>query len=180
MTSHYGFRDAVRGAIPHLKRSQQPNRQKRPKTHIERQTETRPPLRYSRVFDDPMMREVTRELTTVLGRLDLRVKSVTIAREAMTLLRRDAPDLLVVEMSALRFTQIGLADLADAARELGTRVVLLTSRSVFETAACASLIGAIASLNKWVPVRVTAERVNALVTHAVCARQMGVVFDAVA
>jgi DNA-binding NtrC family response regulator len=120
---------------------------------------------------------VTRELTAVLARQDVHVKFVNSADEAMTSLRQDVPDLLLVEMTALRFTQIGLADLADAARELGTRVVLLTTRSVLETAACALLVGAIASLNKWVPVRVTAERVNALVTHALCARQMGVVFD---
>ncbi len=120
---------------------------------------------------------VTRELATVLSRLDLHVKFVTTAREAMTVLQKDAPDLLVVEMTALGFTEIGLADLAGAAQELGTRIALLTSRSVVETSACALLIGAIASLNKWVSVRVTAERVNALVTHALCARQLGVVFD---
>jgi DNA-binding NtrC family response regulator len=121
--------------------------------------------------------QVTRELATVLSRLDLHVTFVASPREAMTFLQKDAPDLLLVEMTALRFTDIGLADLADAAHELGTRIALLTARSVVETAACASLIGAIATLNKWVSVRVTAERVNALVTHALCARNLGVVFD---
>jgi DNA-binding response OmpR family regulator len=120
---------------------------------------------------------VTRELAMALGRLNLDMKYVATASEAMNVLQRQAPDLLVVEMSALRLTQIGLADLADAAREAGTRVVLLTSRSVVETNACASLIGAIATLSKWVPVRVMTERVNALLIHAVCARQMGMVFD---
>jgi ActR/RegA family two-component response regulator len=121
---------------------------------------------------------VTRELAMALGRMDLDMRYVATSTEAMNVLQRQAPDLLVVEMTALRFTQIGLADLADAAREVGTRVVLLTSRSVVETNACASLIGAIATLSKWVSVRVTAERVLALATHACFSRRLGVVFDA--
>src|SRR5712691_711413 len=42
---------------------QQAHGQKRAKTHIERQTETGPPLRHSRVLDEPMMSEVEHSMS---------------------------------------------------------------------------------------------------------------------
>ena len=121
--------------------------------------------------------QVTREVASALSRLDLDVRYVATAAQAMQALHESTPDLLLVELTAVGFTGVGLADLADACHELGARLALMTGRSVFENSSCASLIGAIASLNKWVPVRVSAERINALVSHAHCARELGIVFD---
>lgn len=121
--------------------------------------------------------QVTREVAAALTRMDLEVRYVANAKQAMQALHESTPDLFVVELTAVGLSGVGLADLADVCHELGTRLALVTGRSVFETSSCASLIGAIASLNKWVPVRVTAERITALVTHAHCARELGIVFD---
>jgi len=120
---------------------------------------------------------VTREVSTALARLDLDVRYAGTALQAMQALHESTPDLLIVELTAVGFTGVGLADLADLCRDLGTRLALMTGRSVLETSSCASLVGAIASLNKWVPVRVSAERINALVSHAHYARELGIVFD---
>ena len=120
---------------------------------------------------------LTRELSAALLRRDLEVKCVTTPSEAVEVLRAGETDLLVVEVTAVGQSAIGLADLAEAAREHGTRLALLTSRSPLDTADCASLLGAIASLNKWMSVRVTAQRLTALVTSARWSRNLGIVFD---
>jgi DNA-binding response OmpR family regulator len=121
--------------------------------------------------------QLTRELCSVLVKLDLEVKRASTAAEAVAILRTGETDLLVVEVTAVGHSGIGLAELAEAARDHGTRLALLTSRSPLETAACASLLGAIASLNKWMSVRVTAQRLLALLTNARCSRDLGIVFD---
>jgi len=120
---------------------------------------------------------LTRELATTLDRLELEVNLVSTATEAAAILPKGETDLLVVEVTAVGHSGIGLAGLAEAARDHGTRLALLTSRSPLETAACASLLGAIASLNKWMSVRVTAQRLLALVLNARCSRDLGIVFD---
>ena len=103
---------------------------------------------------------------------------MTTPSQAVEVLRAGETDLLVVEVTAVGQSAIGLGgDLAEAAREHGTRLALLTSRSPLDTADCASLLGAIASLNKWMSVRVTAERLTALVTSARYSRNLGIVFD---
>jgi DNA-binding MurR/RpiR family transcriptional regulator len=107
------------------------------------------------------------ELAGTLTRLGVNVKYVTTAHAAYEALQSgERLDLLAVEMTAVGFGDIGLADLAEAARERGTRLALLTSRSVMDTDACASLLGAVGSMNKWVPVRVTAQRLSELAVSA--------------
>src|SRR5207245_8656340 len=98
--------------------------------------------------------------------LNVDVKFVTTARAAYDALNGERRDLLAVEMTAVGFGDIGLADLAESAHQRGTRLALLTSRSVIDTDACASLLGAVGSLNKWVPVRVTAQRLSELAVSA--------------
>ena len=106
---------------------------------------------------------VMRELAAALTRLGVDVKFVTTARTAYEALQNgERRDLLAVEMTAVGCGDIGLADLAEVARKRGTRLALLTSRSVMDTDACASLLGAVGTLNKWVPVRVTAQRLSQL------------------
>jgi DNA-binding NtrC family response regulator len=120
---------------------------------------------------------LTREIQGALVRLGLQVKLVSTAQEALEALLERENDLLVVEITAVGHTGVGLADLAEAARERGTSLALLTSHSPLKNVACASLLGAIGSLNKWMSVRVTAERLSALVTHARYSRQLGIVFN---
>lgn len=120
---------------------------------------------------------VARALARVVHQLNIQVQLVTTSAEVITQLGVNPPDLLLVELTALGSANIGLADIADACHERGTRLVLLTVRSVDETTACASLLGAIATLNKRAPLRATAERVTALVEHAHCVRELGIVFD---
>ena len=110
---------------------------------------------------------VMRELAASLTRLGVDVNFVTTAPAAHeALLNGERRDLLAVEMSAVGCGDIGLADLAEIAHQRGTRLALLTSRSVMDTDACASLLGAVGSLNKWVPVRVTAQRLSELAVTA--------------
>jgi DNA-binding response OmpR family regulator len=116
---------------------------------------------------------VSRELAAVLPRFDARVKCAKTSLEAIQLLDSCEVDLLVVELVAVGWTGTGLYELAEAARQKGTRLALLTSRSVMDTAACATLVGAMATLNKWTPVRVTAERIKALAGQARAIRQLG-------
>ena len=120
---------------------------------------------------------LTRELASALARFDLKVRFVSTATEAAAILRAGETDLFVAEVTAVGHGGIGLAGLAETARDHGTRLALLTSRSPLETTACASLLGAVASLNKWMSVRVTAQRLLALVTNARCSRDLGIVFD---
>ena len=106
---------------------------------------------------------VARELATSLDELGVDVGFVTTTRDAFDALQSgERHDLLAVEMTAVGFGELGLADLAAAARERNTRLALMTSRSVFEIDACASLLGAVGSLNKWMPVHVTAKRLSEL------------------
>jgi CheY-like chemotaxis protein len=106
---------------------------------------------------------VMRELAATLDRGGVDVKFVTSAQAAYDALQEgERRDLLAVEMTAVGLGNIGLADLAEAARRRETGLALLTSRSVMDTDACASLLGAVGSLNKWVPVRVTAQRLSEL------------------
>ena len=115
---------------------------------------------------------VMRELAATLTRLGVDVHLVTTAQAAYDALHsEERRDLLAVEMTAVGFGEIGLADLAEIARQRGTRLALLTSRSVMDTDACASLLGAVGSLHKWVPVRVTAQRLSELAVSA--ARSIG-------
>lgn len=116
---------------------------------------------------------VARELAAVLPRSGVRTHYVTTATDAMRLLGRGEADLFVVEMVAVGVSEIGLFELAEAARAKGTRIALLTSRSVMDTTACATLLGAMATLNKWMPVRVTAERLHTLTTQAGAIRRLG-------
>ena len=110
---------------------------------------------------------VMQELAASLTRLGVDVKFVTTGQAAYEALQNgERRDLLAVEMSAVGSGNTGLADLAEVARKRGTRLALLTSRSVMETDACASLLGAVGSLNKWVPVRVTAQRLSELAVSA--------------
>src|ERR1700737_620863 len=82
---------------------------------------------------------VMQELAASLTRLGVDVKFVTTGQAAYEALQNgERRDLLAVEMSAVGS---GLADLAEVARKRGTRLALLTSRSVMETDACASLLG---------------------------------------
>ena len=126
------------------------------------------------------------ELAATLTRLGVDVHLVTTAQAAYDALHSEEAalplpgcrqrweerrDLLAVEMTAVGFGEIGLADLAEIARQRGTRLALLTSRSVMDTDACASLLGAVGSLHKWVPVRVTAQRLSELAVSA--ARSIG-------
>jgi DNA-binding NtrC family response regulator len=107
------------------------------------------------------------ELAGTLTRLGVDVKYVNSARAAYEALQSgERRDLLAVEMTAVGLGDIGLADLAEVARKRGTRLALLTSRSVMDTDACASLLGAVGSMNKWVPVRVTAQRLSELAVTA--------------
>jgi DNA-binding NtrC family response regulator len=115
---------------------------------------------------------VVRELASVLPRFGVRTHYVTSPADALRLLQRGEADLFAVEMVAVGVGSIGLFELAEAARAKGTRIALLTSRSVMDTTACATLIGAMATLNKWMPVRVTAERLHALTTQAGAIRRL--------
>jgi len=110
---------------------------------------------------------VMRELAATLTRAGLDVKFVPTAQAAYEAVQDgERRDLLAVEMTAVGHGDIGLAELAEAARRRETRLALLTSRSVMDTDACASLLGAVGSLNKWVPVRVTAQRLSELAVGA--------------
>src|SRR5712692_7517433 len=80
---------------------------------------------------------LTREIQGALVRLGLQVKLVSTAQEALEALLERETDLLVVEITAVGHTGVGLADLAEAARERGTSLALLTSHSPLKNVACA-------------------------------------------
>jgi DNA-binding NarL/FixJ family response regulator len=109
---------------------------------------------------------MARQLATTLDELNLDLLVVSTARGAFEALQGKRRDLLVVEMTAVGFGEIGLADLAAAARARGIRLALLTSRSVAEIDACASLLGAVAALSKGASIDVTARRLSDLAIHA--------------
>jgi D-arabinose 5-phosphate isomerase GutQ len=115
---------------------------------------------------------VARKLATSLDELGVDVGFVTTTRDAINALQSvERHDLLAVEMTAVGFGELGLADLAAAARERNTRLALMTSRPVVEIDACASLLGAVGSFNKWVPVSTTAMRLSELAMQAPRAEQ---------
>jgi hypothetical protein len=110
---------------------------------------------------------VARELATSLDKLGVDVGFVTTTRDALDALQSgERHDLLAVEMTAVGLGELGLADLAAAARERNTRLALMTSRSVVEIDECASLLGAVGSLNKFAPVRMNAKLLSELAIHA--------------
>jgi DNA-binding MurR/RpiR family transcriptional regulator len=110
---------------------------------------------------------VARELATRLGELGTKVRFVTTTRDAFDALQSsNGHDLLAVEITAVGFGELGLTDLAAVARERDTRLALITSRSVADIDACASLLGAVGSVNKWAPVGMTARRLSELAIHA--------------
>lgn len=110
---------------------------------------------------------VARELVSSLDELGVDVRSVTTTRDAFDALQSSKRhDLLAVEMTAVGLGELGLTDLAEAARARDTRLALMTSRSVVEIDACASLLGAVGSLHKWAPVRMNAKRLSELAIHA--------------
>lgn len=109
---------------------------------------------------------MARKLATTLDELNLDVSFQESARDAFDALRGQRRDLLVVEMTAVGLGEIGLTDLAGAARARGIRLALLTSRTAAEIESCASLLGAVASLNKQSSIDVTARRLSDLAIQA--------------
>jgi ActR/RegA family two-component response regulator len=107
-----------------------------------------------------------RQLASTLDELNLDVYFASTARDALKVLRGQRRDLLVVELTAVGLGEIGLTDLAAAAQARGIRLALLTSRSVAEVDACASILGAVASLNKRASIDVTARRLSDLAIQA--------------
>jgi hypothetical protein len=108
-----------------------------------------------------------RELAATLGELGVNVRLVTTTRDAFDALQNgNSHDLLAVEITAVGFSELGLTDLAAAARKRDTRLTLITSRSIADIDACASLLGAVGSFNKGAGVRVTARRLSELAIQA--------------